>query len=75
MWPDPLRLAPERGDKGKVGGQLTQRDTNPPPEHKNPEPGSAEKALETPTPEKPTAEGAEKTATPGEHILVCLQYT
>jgi len=76
MWPNPLRLAsPEHGDKGKVGGQPTQQDANRPPVHKNPEPCNTEKALETPTPEKPTAEGAEKIPTPGEHILVCLQYT
>ena len=75
MWPNPLRLVSlDRGGEGKAGGQPTQQDTNPPPEHKNPELGSAE-ILETPMPEKPTVEEAEKMPTPSEHIPVRLLCT
>ena len=76
MWPNPLRLASsERRDEGKAGRQPTQRNTNPPPEHKNPKPSSTEETLATPTPEKLTAEEAGKTPTPGKHIPDCLLYT
>ena len=76
MWPNPLRLAShERGDEGKAGGQPTQQDINPPPEHKNPGSANVEETLETPTPEKPTAEEAQKMPTPGGYISIRLLYT
>jgi hypothetical protein len=69
MWPNPLRLAsPERGDEGKT--QAAQKDINPPPEHKNPEPNGAEETSETPTPEKPTVDEIEKTPTLGEYVPI-----
>ena len=70
MWSDLLRLVlPERGDEGKADEQPAHQDTNPPPEHKNPESSDTE-TLKTPTPKKLIAEEAEKMPTPGEHVLV-----
>ena len=71
MWPDPLRLAlSEHGDEDKAGGQPTQHYTNPSPEYRKPEPSGTGGIMESPTPEKPTTEEAEKTPGPSERISV-----
>ena len=71
MRPNSLRLALlERVDEGKVTGQPTQQDTDPPPERENPEPSGTEETSGTPMPNKPTTEEADKTPTLGEHIPI-----